>query len=123
MDVLARLRSLIALATAEDHSTSQAQANGCRNERATAALIACRIIKDHDMLSRATGPSAKKDTRNAPRTPPTPPAKVRTIRSKFAGTCRYCGAWFPVGARVAWRKDVGVAIVSHEKCVNALREA
>jgi hypothetical protein len=99
-DPVVRARKLIMLA-----------ASPYEGEARTAAYLACRLIREHNIqLGRSAAPTP------APSPPrPTPPPAKRRVRqvwdrpmvAKYGGSCLHCSRWFRPGDRIHWRKQVG----------------
>lgn len=140
-DVRAKLERLLSLATSACHSQDPSVLAANEHERASAALMACRIIVEHGMLHQAPEDHVPGDPSPRPRPAPPPPpprpapppppkakpreavgGKARLITTQYDGHCRWCGEDFCVGDRVAWRRGVGAVLASHPECVRWLEQ-
>ena len=78
-------------------------------ERRSSAVIACRLIHEHRLLSAPA--------RRVFVEPDEPHRKV--IRSRFEGTCFGCAEWYGIGTPVAWARGVGSICVECHKNASA----
>ena len=116
--LLVRVRSLVDRAAHEATPEEEAR---------TSAVIACKLIAKHEMLSLAALESRAAPVPEPPRPkradpPPTPKSRSRAadddppvvlLASKYAGRCKHCGFGYEVGDSVWWKRGGGA---THEAC-------
>ena len=117
MDVRRKVELLINLAVSADHTNDKSLTKYNANEKASAALLACKLIKENGLLDA----KPRRHTESRPiKTPPPPREKrttARTMKSRYDGLCRNCGKPYKAGDAIAWRHGIGAVIVDHKICV------
>jgi hypothetical protein len=106
--IIRRAHALIARAIAPTRIDLSPELRASTEREAyTAAMLACRMIHQHGLLSDHDQKSRQRVT-------------LRRYTSKFDGTC-WCGQPYHVGYSIFWSRGYGCVRADHPECIHDLQ--